>query len=480
MEKGYRINITPFLAFAVAIGGDRVRKAIDKIYKSNRYEFYKYAKESAFYNNTVITGGDIITEEYARKALGIFLYVFDKQDEKVLKQIINAIKKNKYYKIADNYAVNCDTWEFESFAEFMNEKTNGEFIDKIDTDLFNSISLIGLFLARTYGKEIKENEGFRRFMGMLHDLETVYTKPNPVLKKDVLAKALMHKLFGTSKEERGYHVWRIWNVKHKPEELPGVSSVGVLFNLQHLETSCLERDVKVTDKDVEAIFKAFEFFKRGPASAKDTDVLLILYYFTVLLKAYNQVKEEFFKNNKETMFAEIEAVEKEKEALRIEKNRLEEENKRLRSELKSIQNQTHTIQKLEQDIEKMKEQLKAEQAKNAELNALREFIFSLKGEKEEAKEEEVKPVEIKGVFVGGYDSLLSKLKPYLPNFAFVPGDLKRFDESILDNAEVLVLHPEYLSHALYYFAVDEAKKRNIPILFVNGTNINKIVKKVEK
>ena len=104
----------------------------------------------------------------------------------------------------------------------------------------------------------------------------------------------------------------------------------------------------------------------------------------------------------------------------------------------------------------------------------------MKGEKEEVKEEEVKPITRKGVFVGGYGNLFAKLKPYLPNFAFVPGDLKRFDESVLDNAEVLVLYPEYLSHALYYFAVDEAKKRSIPLLFVNGTNVNKIVKKVRK
>ena len=477
MEK---IDITPFLAFAVAIGGDKVRKEVDKIYKPNRYEFYNYAKSSKYYNNTIITGGDIITEEYARKALGVFLYIFNKQDEKVLQKLIDAIRKNKYYKMADEYAKSHEEWDFDAFAYYMTKRTKGAFLDKIDTDLFNSVSLVGLFLARTYGKKIKEDEGFKRLIQMFYDLENLYSNPNPLLKRTVQAKDLMIDLFGTDDKDRGYHVWRKWNVDHKPRELPGVATAGTLHNLLHLEMSCIERNIKTTSREVELIFKAYEFFKERPAEQKDTDILLTLYYLLVVLKAYNKMKEEFFKNNKETMFAEIEAIEKEKESLRIEKNRLEVENERLLKEIQSIENQTHTIQKLEQRIEELKGQLKAEQAKNVELNALREFVFSLKGEKEEEKEEAVQPVAAKGVFVGGYDSLFAKLKPFLPNFSFVSGDLHRFDETVLDKTEMLVIYPEYISHALYYFAVDEAKKRNIPLVFVSGTNINKIVKEVRK
>ena len=479
-KKNKQIDITPFIAFAVAIGGNNVRKEIDKIYKENKYTFYRYAKESVFYDNTALTGGDIITEEYARKTLGILLYLFKNQDRSLLEKVIKAIRKNKMYRLADNY-VSKNGWQFKPFAAALTKKTNGAFLNKIDTDLFNSVCVLGIFLSNAYGKKVVKNEGFQAFIEMLHGLETIYTTPNPVLEEKIKGNKIKTAIFEGKSARYADQVWEILNVKRGLNDLPGAASVGVLFNLNKLEISCLERSTALSGKDIDSIIKSFEYFKQAAATEKDTDTLILLYYIVILIKAYNIVKEEFFKNNKETMFAEVEAIKKEKNSLLIEKNRVEEENKHLKSELQNIKNQTYIIQKLERNIEKLKKNLEEERAIKTELNALREFVFSLKSEQVQEKEENIIPIiRKKGIFVGGYDSLFAKLKQYLPKFSFVSGELNKFDESLLDNAGVVVVYPEVISHALYYFTVDEAKKRGIPVVFVKGTNVSSMMKAIYK
>ncbi|MCD6427435.1 MAG: hypothetical protein J7L03_05015, partial [Caldisericaceae bacterium] len=185
-------------------------------------------------------------------------------------------------------------------------------------------------------------------------------------------------------------------------------------------------------------------------------------------------------NNKETLYVELASLIQEKEKLKEKIKEKEREIEDLQRELELRENQTRRIQELEKEIYSLKEEIFKERQKNAELNALREFVFSLKTGKEEKKTEEIVPIDVSGVFVGGFDGLFAKLKPYLPNFAFVSGEVNRFDENLLKNRSIVVIYPEVMSHALYYFTIDKAKEYGTKILFVSGRNIEKIIKNIKE
>ena len=90
---GIQIDLTPFLALAGGVAGKESWEKIDKVYKQRRFVFYNLARRSKYYNNPLITGGDLLSTVYARKSLGILSYCFKNQDADLLEDFFAALRK---------------------------------------------------------------------------------------------------------------------------------------------------------------------------------------------------------------------------------------------------------------------------------------------------------------------------------------------------------------------------------------------------
>ncbi len=488
------INLTPFLAVAAGIGGEKVWEAIDKIYKPKRFEFYNLAKQNEFYDNTLLTGGDIHLLVYGRRALGILLYMFQNQDKELAEEFIKALAKNKVFRKVITYAQSAE--KLDVTAALRKIAPTPEKLP--DDDTINSAIAVLFFTAIGLEKELVENEGLQEAQKALYGLQEMYRKNGSLVqsnfrngKKKVLNKEIKKELFGNLGKEKDYRIWK----KFMVEGNTALNAMSYIFDENQLSLSSVIRNIPLSGYDADVVVSALEsakgtektedgiIYSKGnvPATKEDEDVLMLLFYIHVLLKAYRQVKEEFVKNNKETLYVELASLIQEKEDLEKRVKEKEREIEDLQKELKLRRDQTRRIQELEKEIYSLKGEIFKERQKNAELNALREFVFSLKTGKEEKKtEEEIAPIDVPGVFVGGFDGLFAKLKPYLPNFAFVSGEVNRFDENLLKNRSIVVIYPEVMSHALYYFTVDKAKEYGTDILFVSGRNIEKIIRNIKE
>jgi hypothetical protein len=68
-----QINIITFLCDSITLNRD-VYKDIDDIYNTNKFEYYRLAKQSNEYNSNIISDSDFLKEEYNKKLLGILTY----------------------------------------------------------------------------------------------------------------------------------------------------------------------------------------------------------------------------------------------------------------------------------------------------------------------------------------------------------------------------------------------------------------------
>ena len=134
------------------------------------------------------------------------------------------------------------------------------------------------------------------------------------------------------------------------------------------------------------------------------------------------------------------------------------------------------VSKLNKELEKQKEHIISLLNEKAELNKLRELLFSLQGNDEECNIEDTdislnQLIMNKTIlFVGGHINLINKLKKKFPQIRYISTD-----DSIKDNkikgADYVFFYYEYLNHGLYYQIMNTCMRYNIPWDYIKGTNI---------
>ena len=180
----------------------------------------------------------------------------------------------------------------------------------------------------------------------------------------------------------------------------------------------------------------------------------------------------YFRNNKETMFVELEGMEKD---LQRTKEKLESTQRGL-SEAEKI----HGL--LEKENLRLKAELAEAQRNKAELNSLREFLFSL-DQKEEYQAEEIDFDELKkykAIVIGGHERWQQRMKEYLPNFIFIHPDQLNFDIRLLDGIDIVFVYPNYLNHSMYYKLMGAIEGKNIKIIYINQQNEELVLKCIYK
>ena len=153
-----KINMTTFFCEAITTEINNFT-AIDDIYKLNKYEFYRLAKQSSEYNSIIISDSDFLKEEYNKKLLGIVVYIQNTQDTNLINKLLDIIKNS--YSYTFTYFLNNKTIiDFEMFLTAYVKKKRG--IDNMTDDELNANFVILHMLSIWNNKEIVINELYNK------------------------------------------------------------------------------------------------------------------------------------------------------------------------------------------------------------------------------------------------------------------------------------------------------------------------------
>lgn len=464
------LNLIPFVV--EALGSNKtIYKDIDNLYQRHKYEFYKAAKESEWYEHPIFKEGSLLQEEYCKKVLGILIADID--DETVYHDFMKLIQKG--YRWTYEYVKSRFSIDVDEYLKAFTKKYHGAVDDKgIGIELHFCILL---FLSLNMQKKVVENGSHQRFINLLYTRlqhstgdEKIRMSYDRLKPEDIeRVQKLKQKLFKEYGKIRNFD-----ELLDKHFDGTKRDMYTFLFDFEHLSSVSIFQDVKFTERDIDEILCLYTIVREDAELDVDEALQFLIpgLYIKYLLKAYKQVKEMYFRNNKETMFIELEGTEKELQ--------------RTKEKLESTQRGLLEAEKIHGLLEKENLRLKAElaeaQRNKAELNSLREFLFSL-DQKEEYQAEEIDFDELKkykAIVIGGHERWQQRMKEYLPNFIFIHPDQLNFDIRLLDGIDTVFVYPNYLNHAMYYKLMGAIEGKNIKIIYINQQNEELVLKCIYK
>lgn len=487
-----RIEVDLFPFVVEALGNNKkIYKDIDKLYQSNKYEFYNAAKEHKLYTHQILTEGSILQEEYCKKVLGILLVANYKEEISIdIDRIVH-----KGYTWTYTYVNNHKTIRIVDYYNSFIKKFGGPFDNhRIPIDYH---SIILLFWSRITQREIIQDDFYNDYIASLrrrwdHYNDTYKTridlkKANEIEKEKI--KQLKWAIYRKYGQIEDFNSILNGNFEKKLLDLS-----AYLFDYENISSLSIFEDVKFTNNDIDEILYLYvlsnEKLRKYPEQDDTEDIkdirnlidnsmiedatkfLISQMYVKYLIKAYKQVKEMYFKNNKETMFVELEELEK-------SLNSTTEKLFLAKQEINELQQQ---LEAREKENRRLKAELEEERKSRNELNSLREFMFSL-DRQVEFTQVKISPdvlKECKGVIVGGHEKWQQRMKELLPNFIFIHPDNMNFDTRILDGIKILFVYVNYLNHALYYRVMSSIEGKNIKVAYLNQQNEDMVLKNIYK
>lgn len=160
-------------------------------------------------------------------------------------------------------------------------------------------------------------------------------------------------------------------------------------------------------------------------------------------------------------------------------NELKSQVKMQESEISSLRGENKKVKSLQRELDKLKYE-SADDKK--ELAALRSFVYELdkESETETAKnniENMKKALKNKRLtIIGGHQNLVNYLKQEFPDWTYTATEVRSdIPLSKLVNQDLTVFCAEHICHAFYYKYLHMARKNNLKIGYMQGSNINQII-----
>ena len=460
-------NLMPFLCDAITLRRENFKK-IDELYNKNKYEYYNLAVNSNLYNSSLISDSDFLKEEYSKKFLGILLFLSNNDNTELFSEIELMIKQS--YSYAYVYYTQNNKINLENFIKAFMRKQRG----KVTDDELNS-NLVILYILSTQNesKQVIMNEYLKIFEEMLV-ARTEHSKfdTSTRISIDNLDKTILKKL---NKRKSEIGICDRNTMLKKYFDSPYDKMLSFLFDDENITTSMFDY-IEMTDKNILEHLYLINFLKSTTNTEEfsekyDVNNMIILLYMRYMLKAYKAIKELYFKNNKETMYMDMENIQKQlnktKDVIKVKDMNILELNKQL--------------QKKENTIKKLSNEILNNKLSKEELISLRNSFFNTSLEFQEIKEENIDyDVFETNIFLilGGHDTLQIKLKEILKNSIFINTDNLNFDVNLIQKAEIIIIFPNYLNHAIYYKVIDKARTLNKKILHITNTNISLILNQI--
>ncbi len=215
----------------------------------------------------------------------------------------------------------------------------------------------------------------------------------------------------------------------------------------------------------------------------DLSVYIAGFLFMLAAKEMKNMKDFYFRNNSETQFSELQHMDKIIQEKDAEINRLKEElakaaaqNERQSEEIRQMKSEASKgnkeavrpyaseISELNGKIKALESSLETERGKNPELNALREFAFSIQSgytppESSISLQELIEDKKI--VVIGGYVNWRKKIKSQYPTLTVLDGRNASLDVSIFNNADFILINTSDMPHKVYYKIIDYVREKKI-------------------
>lgn len=474
------IDFMPFLLEAFG-QENKIHHDLDQIYMEKSADFYSLAEASEYYHHSMVREGTTQQEEYAKKTLGILLYLEKTNDNEMWQRFYEIVKKgwpNIFIYFANNEIVSIE----EYFAGRMNYLTNS---GKVNTE-----TVILLWLANMLGKEIKRDHLFNavgyvlveRLLLKNKDNSKIFCRRNmerPLLKDIRQLKLRIREKYGDIN-----NIDSVFKVAD--EEL--TKHLYFFEKLNDTEEMSIDRifgNLKISNKDIEEILGAYitEFSNRNTSEA--ARYLVSGFMLKGLIKAYKDAKDYYFQRNKDVIptctenYEEfIDKVTGERDYYKAQAERLARQAAELREDLEN--EHFRKIAEMEKKIKGLERRLVIERQKEKELVELRSLMFSLSSEDIQLAPDSAKGPDLKKVNVavaGGFERWQRKIKERYPNFVFIASE--NFDVKLLDGIDHVFIFARHIGHKLYYRIINEVRKREIPVSYVSKVNEDLAVKEIK-
>lgn len=350
--------------------------------------------------------------------------------------------------------------------------------DRLDFSNAKENKLLSKYITRTLKKYLESN-GFDELAGDIYECYNLTEEPFPIdmmeflyLKSDdsaVGTRFLIQKLL--EKNQLSSTLLFSQDEDNKKEIMEELFEMYCLTQL-----ACKADDEEIVLSNI---------IRRAEIDVTDITKNLLYMYFIDKLCALVQtlLKEQYsnfsFKGN---------VVKTDSQILQEKITKLEEEIERKNT---VIQNQSEEINVLKdkllkdkkveerpyiEQIADLQKQILNLQKKNDELQEYRkstnEFIDLLQTKEEQPQIDNINLYDKKLLLVGGLPEVIRKFQDKYIYSKWLSNETDKVD--VCEIQYILIFY-EYMSHALYYKVIDLARKNNIPVIYIKGTNIDRIL-----
>lgn len=484
-----QLNFIPFLAEAIA-ANPKIHNLVESIYKKDKYKYYRLAQNSEWYTHRIITSGSIQHESISKRALGI---IEDNNPD-----ILNKILKQGWPHIY-KWTRGQNEYKMAEFLAFL-QKTYGSGIDKLSTDAFNGQILVSFLLAQGLGLQYDASEkGLLSFFDLIQLRQSTYYDQVVFswenLSKEERAQArrakkAFYSRFGFTKHWASFYIPPSSSGQPEHPYMATQSIAEYILDACDISGNVIEEQV-ITERDMDILVAAYlqrYDFPDIPGEDELHDLgqhIIANYPYYAIVKAYKDLKSYYWQNNSETMYFEIEALQKERDQA-IEKYRhMEVQLKAGQAEIQSLNKQikaghyeaTSSLNRLLKEEQIQNEALLAHNnALQDEIQEFKEIIASL------VVDEHIVPCDLtkyRGVIAGGHQNWHSGIRELLPdNWRIIHPD-SLSDNIALSGIDVVLFFVDYCNHATYYRFKSAANKQQIPIGYIYRVNKEESIREIQ-
>lgn len=475
----------------------KVENKINKVYESNKLEAYKIAKESNLYNHQMITDGSIHREILSKRILGIILLAEKKEEisgelEKIIKlgwskictYLVKLKKTNK-------------PLEFEALQKFI-VRNDEKLISNADE--INAMIAIAYFLAINLELEIKRTELLEVVETALYNRLQFYEEncphrySNETIEKEVKEKAtkLLQRIemkYGEIYFETLDGLLSLCENREKEYEEIRIetSRISFMFDASKCMASNMFKNEISKQMKID-ILNIYIIINRNSNTTKAAQFLINGIIHKKLIDGYREVKEYFFKNNKETLFLELEKRDQkieeqaaENKSYKTQNQELETKNSKLKKEYKMGLEQEN--EKLKKALKETKETQKTIEEMNREIAELKSALYAeesapKKADQEPLNEKVLKINNKKGIIIGGHQNWHNQLKEYIDYDYVLEANQHLLNH--IEEYDVVLFKTSYLNHPTYLKVIEKVR-RTTPIFgYIKHNNIKLCIEEIEK
>lgn len=167
---------------------------------------------------------------------------------------------------------------------------------------------------------------------------------------------------------------------------------------------------------------------------------------------------------------------------------LEAEIKALKSKIKMQETEISSLREENKQTKELQEELEKEKQENAddkkELAALRTFVHELDDENNESSRTSIDEMKRllsskKVTIIGGHQNLVNYLKQEFPDWTYTATEVRSdIPLSKLLNQDITIFCAEHICHAFYYKYLHMARKNDLKIGYIQGSNVEQIITQI--